>query len=88
MVVAANSALFIVFKGALVHEIGVDATLLVKKIANRISLPTSHECLIDVNNLARREQDEADEPKKGNYDEDEAPDFGGIATIVSIYPKL
>ena len=86
--VVANSALYLILKEALVHEIGVDATLLVKKITNRISLPTSHECLIDVNNLARREQDEADEPNKGNYEEDEAPDFGGIATIVSIYPKL
>lgn len=47
----------------------------------------THERLIHVNTLVRREQDEADEPNEGNY-EDEAPDFDGIAIIVSIYTKL
>ena len=73
----ANSALYLVSRGALVHEIGVYATLLDDKITYHISLLATHECLIHVKNLARREQDEVDEPNEGN-----------IVIIVSIYPKL
>ena len=52
------------FRGALVHETGVDATLSDDKITYHIPLLATRECLIDVNNLARREQDEVDEPNE------------------------
>ena len=59
-----NSALYLLLRGALVHEIRADATLSDDEITNRITLLATHECLIDVNNLARREQDEVDEPNE------------------------